>query len=35
MFVHKGQIVERYQGLIPKPNLEEILEEYIADSVQE
>lgn len=35
MFVHKGQIVERYQRLIPKPNLEEILEEYIADSGQE
>lgn len=32
MFVHKGQITERYQGLIPKPNLEEILDEYIADS---
>ncbi len=32
MFVHKGQVVERYQGLVPKPNLEEILEEYIADN---
>lgn len=31
MFVHKGNLVERFQGLIPKPNLEEILEEYIAD----
>ena len=31
MFVHKGQVVERYQGLIPKPNLEEILNEYIAE----
>ncbi len=29
MFVHQGQLVERFQGLIPKPNLEEILEEYI------
>ena len=29
MFIHKGQLVERFQGLIPKPNLEEILEEYI------
>ena len=30
MFVHKGKLVERFQGLIPKPNLEEILDEYIA-----
>ncbi len=29
MFVNKGEIVERFQGLIPKPNLEEILDEYI------
>ena len=29
---HKGQVAERFSGLIPKPNLEEILEEYIADS---
>ncbi|MEM8526438.1 MAG: thioredoxin [Bacteroidota bacterium] len=32
MFVNKGQIVERFQGLIPKPNLEEILDEYIAEN---
>ena len=32
MFIHKGQLVERFQGLIPKPNLEEILEEYIMDA---
>ena len=31
LFVHKGELVERYAGLIPKPNLEEILEEYIAE----
>jgi len=31
MFViHKNAVVERYQGLIPKPNLEEILDGYIA-----
>ena len=30
MFVHKGQIVERFQGLVPKPNLEELLDKYIA-----
>ena len=29
MFVNKGKVVERFQGLIPKPNLEEILNEYI------
>ncbi len=29
MFIHKGELVERYQGLVPKPNLEEILDEYI------
>jgi len=32
MFVNKGQVMERYQGLIPKPNLEEILEEYITEN---
>ncbi len=29
MFVNQGKVVERFQGLIPKPNLEEILNEYI------
>jgi thioredoxin 1 len=29
IFIHKGVLVERFQGLIPKPNLEEILNEYI------
>ena len=30
MFINKGEVTERFQGLVPKPNLEEILEEYIA-----
>lgn len=32
LFVHKGKVVERFTGLIPKPNLEEILDAYIADA---
>jgi len=32
MFVNKGKVVERFQGLIPKPNLEEILNEYIEEN---
>lgn len=32
LFINKGQLVERYQGLVPKPNLEEILEEYIQEN---
>ncbi len=35
MFIHKGQIVERFQGLVPKPNLEEILDDYISDVVED
>lgn len=31
LFVNKGKVVERFQGLIPKPNLTEILDAYIAD----
>ncbi len=27
--INKGEAVERYNGLIPKPNLEEILDGYI------
>ncbi len=27
--IHQGNLVERFQGLIPKPNLEEILNDYI------
>ena len=30
---HKGQLVERFTGLIPKPNLEEILKEYIKGDI--
>ena len=30
--INEGKLVERFQGLVPKPNLEEILEEYIAGS---
>ena len=30
MLFNKGNIHERFQGLIPKPNLEEILNEYLA-----
>ncbi len=29
MFLDKGMLMERFQGLVPKPNLAEILEEYI------
>ena len=28
--INKGHVQERFQGAIPKPNLEEILDEYIA-----
>lgn len=30
MLINKGNIHERFQGLIPKPNLEEILDLYVA-----
>lgn len=30
VMINNGQLMERFQGLIPKPNLEEILDEYIA-----
>jgi len=30
MLFNKGNIHERFQGLIPKPNLEEILDLYVA-----
>jgi len=29
MVIDQGDLVERFQGLVPKPNLEEILNEYI------
>jgi len=30
MMVSNGKLAERFNGLIPKPNLQEILDEYIA-----
>ena len=30
ILINKGHYQERFQGLIPKPNIEEILNEYIA-----
>ena len=33
IFINKGQVTERYMGLVPKPNLEEILDEHIAGNV--
>lgn len=35
MFINKGKLLERFQGLVPKPNLEEILEEYIKLNAKE
>lgn len=35
LIFHKGKLVERYAGVIPKPNLEEILDGYIDTSVSE
>lgn len=32
---HKGELVERYSGLIPKPNLEEILNAYLVGHSEE
>lgn len=34
LFIDKGDLVERYQGLLPKPNLEKILNEYINGAVE-
>ncbi len=34
MFFNKGELVERFQGLVPKPNLEEILDEYISGNLE-
>lgn len=31
MILNNGKLVERFQGLVPKPNLEEMLNEYIED----
>ena len=35
LFFHQGQLKEQFNGLVPKPNLEEILEEYIAKGTGE
>lgn len=35
LFFHRGELVERYSGLVPKPNLEEILDHYINGSFEE
>ena len=35
MVFNKGNFQERFQGLVPKPNLEEILDEYIAGTDEE
>lgn len=32
MVFNKGNLQERFQGLVPKPNLEEILNQYIAET---
>lgn len=32
IFIHQGKLVQRFQGLVPKPNLEEMLDNYIEDS---
>ena len=32
VFINKGEVVELYNGLIPKPNLEEILDSYINEN---
>lgn len=33
IIINKGVYRERFQGLIPKPNLEEILDEYIEENL--
>lgn len=30
--VNNGEVVERYNGLVPKPNLEEILDSYLVEA---
>ncbi len=32
ILINKGELFERFQGVVPKPNLEEILELYIAEN---
>jgi len=31
IFISEGKVAERFQGLVPKPNLEELLNAYIED----
>lgn len=35
LVIHQNKIQERFSGLIPKPNLEEILDDYIAIGLKE
>lgn len=35
VLIKNGQIVERFTGMIPKPNLEELLDAYIAEEDSE
>ncbi len=30
MFFNRGKFMEQFQGIVPKPNLQEIIDEYIA-----
>jgi len=31
IIIDKGMLVERFQGIVPKPNLQEILKDYLAN----
>ena len=31
LVIQNGKVVERYSGIVPKPNLQEILNEYVAE----
>ncbi len=33
MLFHKGKLKERYAGVVPKPNLEELLNAYVDENV--
>ncbi len=35
MIFNNGELVEKYNGLVPKPNLEEILNAYLVDGGEE
>ncbi len=32
LMIHNGNMVERFQGVVPKPNLEELIEKYLEDT---